>query len=329
MTTPVATEMLLDVRDLTISYTLRGETAAAVEGVSLSLAPGDSLGLAGESGCGKSTLALACLGILPSNATITGSIRFRGEEMLGAKPGRWRSLRWSGISMVFQGAMNALNPVQRIGDQVTEAILLHDSDRSASDASAKTVELLEAVGISGRRADGYPHEFSGGMRQRAMIAMALACDPPLVIADEPTTALDVMIQAQILELLASLRDRLGLALLLITHDLSVIAQVTERVAIMYAGRIVEEGSAADVLQHPAHPYSQALTAAFPHVGDPEARASIGGIPGDPPDPFSRPAGCSFHPRCPARFEPCDHVVPVLGAHGDVRVACHLYPGSRP
>jgi peptide/nickel transport system ATP-binding protein len=215
--------------------------------------------------------------------------------------------------MVFQGAMSAFNPVRRVGDQVIEAILLHE-DVSRREASDRMRELFEHVGIAPRRAEDYPHEFSGGMRQRVMIAMALACNPPLVIADEPTTALDVMIQAQILNLLA---------LLLITHDLSVLAQVADRVAIMYAGRIVEEGSASDLLMTPRHPYTKSLVGAFPVVGDPASRGVPAGLPGDPPDPAARPPGCAFHPRCPAAFEPCDHIDPVLEKYGPRRAACHL------
>jgi peptide/nickel transport system ATP-binding protein len=314
---------LLEVEELRVFYEVGGEKAAAVDGVALSVGPGESLGLAGESGCGKTTLALACLNLLPKNGRAEGSVRFRGEELIGAKPGRVRAVRWAGISFVFQGAMNALNPVKRVGDQVTEAILLHE-DTPVAQARTRTVELFEQVGIPARRARDYPHEFSGGMRQRVMVAMALACRPPLVIADEPTTALDVMIQAQILELLAGLRRDLGIALVVITHDLSVLAQIADEVAIMYAGRIVEHGPVGAVLGTPAHPYSQALVGAFPKVGDPASRHVPAGLPGDPPDPAARPPGCAFHPRCPHRFEPCDRIDPPLFVAGPQwRAACHL------
>src|SRR5918998_3126661 len=315
-------ENLLEINDLRVLYEVRGVKAPAVDGVDLSLFAGDALGLAGESGCGKSTLALACLGLLPRNARVEGSIRFLDTEVIGAKPGRLRALRWAGISMVFQGAMNAFNPVKRVGDQVVEAIVLHE-DVSRSEARVRMRELFEQVGIASRRTGDYPHEFSGGMRQRVMIAMALACNPPLVIADEPTTALDVMTQAQILNLLARLRDETGIALLVITHDLSVLAQVTDRVAIMYAGRIVEEGSASEVLTTPRHPYTRALVSAFPVVGDPASRGTPAGLPGDSPDPAARPPGCAFHPRCPFAFEPCDHEDPALEMHGSRLAACHL------
>jgi peptide/nickel transport system ATP-binding protein len=319
-TAPAGT--LLEIRNLRVLYEVRGAKAPAVDGVDLTLRPGDALGLAGESGCGKSTLALACLGLLPRNATVEGSVMFRDTEVVGAKPGRLRALRWAGISMVFQGAMNAFNPVKRVGDQVVEAILVHE-DVSRGEARTRMQELFEHVGIAARRAGDYPHEFSGGMRQRVMIAMALACDPPLVIADEPTTALDVMIQAQILNLLAQLREERNLALMVITHDLSVLAQVTDRVAVMYAGRIVEEGAASDLLTTPRHPYTKALVGAFPIVGDPASRGVPAGLPGDPPHPEARPSGCAFHPRCPAAFEPCDRIDPVLERYGSRLAACHL------
>lgn len=316
-------DAVLEVEHLRVIYRTRNENAPAVDGVTLFVGRGESLALAGESGCGKTTLALACMGLLPKNARVEGSIRFRGEEVVGAKPGRLRAVRWAGISMVFQGAMSALNPVKRVGDQMVEAILLHE--KVGADAARRRVrDLLERVGIPAARARSYPHELSGGMRQRAMIAMALVCDPDVVIADEPTTALDVMIQAQILSLLAELREELGLSLLLITHDLSVLAQVCDRVAIMYAGRVVEEGPARDLLTDPHHPYTQALVGAFPRVGDRSSRGIPTGLPGDPPHPADLPPGCSFHPRCPARFEPCDDIDPALleTDPGRRRAACH-------
>ena len=317
-----ASQAVLEVENLRVIYRTREEDAPAVDGVTLFVGRGESLALAGESGCGKTTLALASMGLLPKNARVEGSIRFRGEEIVGAKPGRLRAVRWAGISMIFQGAMNALNPVKRVGDQMVEAILLHEKVGAAV-ALTRVRALLERVGIPAARAGAYPHELSGGMRQRAMIAMALVCDPDVVIADEPTTALDVMIQAQILSLLADLREDLGLALLLITHDLSVLAQVCDRVAIMYAGRIVEEAPARELLTSPQHPYTQALVAAFPRVGEQASRGLPAGLPGDPPHPAELPPGCSFHPRCPARFEPCDGIDPALLETGsDRRAACH-------
>jgi peptide/nickel transport system ATP-binding protein len=317
------TAPLLDIENVRVLYEVRGQSAPAVDGVSLSVEAGGSLAIAGESGCGKTTLAMACLALLPRNATVEGSIRFKGEEMVGAKPGRLRAMRWAGISMIFQGAMNALNPVQRVGRQLAEAILLHEKI-SPGEANERVRRLTEEVGIPAARARDYPHEFSGGMRQRAMIAMALACNPPLVIADEPTTALDAMVQAQILAVLKRLRDELGLALILITHDLSVIAEICDDVAIMYAGRIVESGPAGKILAGPTHPYTQALVGAFPRVGDLASRGVPEGVAGDPPDPFERPSGCPFHPRCPHRFEPCDTEDPaLLPVLQDRLSACHL------
>jgi oligopeptide/dipeptide ABC transporter ATP-binding protein len=314
---------LLSIQGLRVLYQVRGTEGPAVDGVDLVVERGDSLGLAGESGCGKTTIALACLGLLPKNARTEGSVMFDGNEVLGAKPGRLRALRWAGISMVFQGAMNALNPVRRVGQQIVEAIELHQNIDSAA-AARRADELLVHVGIPAARAQDYPHEFSGGMRQRAMIAMALACDPPLVIADEPTTALDVMIQAQILNLLALLRAEMGLALVIITHDLSALAQVSDQVAIMYAGRIVESGAAEQVLTKPLHPYTKSLVGAFPKVGDPASRGVPAGLPGHPPDPSARPLGCAFHPRCPDRYEPCDRDDPLLLPCDRGRAAaCHL------
>jgi peptide/nickel transport system ATP-binding protein len=317
------TDTLLEIEHLRVLYETRGAKAPAVDDVSLRIETGSSLALAGESGCGKTTLAMACMGLLPPNASTEGSIRFRGNEMIGAKPGRLRAMRWAGISMVFQGAMNALNPVQRVGRQIAEAMVLHGT-ATPTEAVARAQGLLDEVGIPRSRSRDYPHEFSGGMRQRVMIAMALACKPPLVIADEPTTALDVMVQSQILALLNRLRGEFGLAVVLITHDLSVIAQVCDDVAIMYAGQIVERGSSGATLSAPSHPYTQALVAAFPRVGDPAARGELTGLGGDPPDPLHFPSGCRFHPRCPYRYQPCDILVPELLEFAEDReAACHL------
>ena len=316
-------ESLLAISGLRVCYKSGDSRAAAVDGVDLGLQPGEALGIAGESGCGKTTIALACLGLLPSSAEVEGYIRFQGREIIGAKPGQLRAIRWAGISIVFQGAMNALNPVKRVGDQIAEAILLHENT-SEEVAHERARSLMEEVGIPRGRSGDYPHEFSGGMRQRTMIAMALACSPPLVIADEPTTALDVMTQAQILELVARLRRDKGIGLIVITHDLSVLSEVADRVAIMYAGHIVEEGPAVEVLTSPAHPYSEALIGAFPTIGDPRSRGVPMGLPGDPPHPEDRPSGCPFHPRCPKVFEPCDTVEVQLAPVGPGRsAACHL------
>jgi peptide/nickel transport system ATP-binding protein len=314
---------LLEVKNLRVTYGSGARAVPAVRGVDLSVAAGQKLGIAGESGCGKSTLALALLRLLPASAKLSGEILLDGEDVLTMKWGRLRAVRWAGASIVFQGAMHSLNAVHRVGDQIAEPILLHHKT-TPSAAKKRVAELLQHVGLPVSRADAYPHELSGGQRQRVMIAMALACEPQLIVADEPTTALDVMIQAQILNLLARLRAEMGLALVIITHDLSALAQVSDRVAIMYAGRIVEQGTAEQVLKDPLHPYTRSLVGAFPVVGDPDSRGVPVGLPGHPPDPAARPPGCAFHPRCPDRFEPCDRDDPKLLPCGAGRAAaCHL------
>ncbi|WP_405930827.1 ABC transporter ATP-binding protein [Streptomyces sp. NBC_00827] len=291
---------LLEVRNLEVTY---AGGAAAVRGVDLSLDAGQKLGIAGESGCGKSTLALALLRLLPAGTRTTGEILLDGEDVLKMKWGRVRAVRWAGASIVFQGAMHSLNAVHRIGDQIAEPILLHKKATPAG-AKRKTGELLEHVGLPAARADAYPHELSGGQRQRVMIAMALACDPRLVIADEPTTALDVMIQAQILRLIQQLVTEQELGLIMISHDLAVLSDTCDRLAVMYAGRVVEEGPARKVYEDARHPYGKALSAAFPRIGDPASRFAPRGLPGDPPDPSALPSGCTFHSRCPVALDSC-------------------------
>uniref|UniRef100_A0AAU2V123 ABC transporter ATP-binding protein n=1 Tax=Streptomyces sp. NBC_00003 TaxID=2903608 RepID=A0AAU2V123_9ACTN len=309
---------LLEIRGLYVTY---GTGAAAVRGVDLTIAPGQKLGIAGESGCGKSTLAMALLRLLPSSAKLTGSVLLDGEDVLTMKWGRLRAVRWAGASIVFQGAMHSLNAVHRIGDQIAEPILLHGLATPAA-ARTRVGELLEQVGLPASRADAYPHELSGGQRQRVMIAMALACAPDLIVADEPTTALDVMIQAQILRLIERLVADQGISLLMISHDLAVLADTCDRLAVMYAGRIVEEGPAREVYAAARHPYGQALSAAFPRIGDPASRRAPRGLPGDPPDPSALPAGCTFHPRCPVAIGVCAvDDQPLREAGPDHRAAC--------
>jgi peptide/nickel transport system ATP-binding protein len=314
---------LLEIRDLSVTY---AGGAAAVRGVDLVLDAGRKLGIAGESGCGKSTLALALLRLLPSSARIGGQVLLDGEDVLGMRWGRLRAVRWAGASIVFQGAMHSLNPVHRIGDQIAEPIVLHRK-ATAAGAKRKAGELLEHVGLPAARATAYPHELSGGQRQRVMIAMALACDPRLIVADEPTTALDVMIQAQILRLIGHLVDEQDLALIMISHDLAVLAETCDRLAVMYAGRVVEEGPARQLHEDARHPYAGALSAAFPRIGDPASRYAPRGLAGDPPDPSALPSGCAFHPRCPVALEECateDQVLRDAGA--DRRAACvHVSP----
>lgn len=295
--------MLLDVEDLSVTYRSGGTEVPAVRGVSFQLDTGQTLAVAGESGSGKSTVALALLRLLPESARIEGTVRFQGEDLTAANWGRLRAVRWAEASVVFQGAMSALNPVQRIGDQIREPILLHEDVRER-EARARVAELLDSVGVPARRASAYPHELSGGQRQRVMIAMALACRPNLIIADEPTTALDVIVQAQILELLTGLVRDAGIGMIMISHDLSVLAETCQRMAVMYAGQIVEIGDAPAMIAGAKHPYTAALSSAFPRIGDLSSRLAPSGLPGDPPDPTQLGAGCPFEPRCPVRFEEC-------------------------
>jgi peptide/nickel transport system ATP-binding protein len=312
---------VLAVSDLHVWFELPGgRELHAVRGIDFSVAAGERFGLVGESGCGKTTAILALMGLLPPNASVAGQVLLDGQNVLArgeesAAPHRWRE-----IAMVFQGAMNAFNPVRTIGDQIVEPMELHDI-AEGRDALRRARELLEIVGIPGDRVSRYPHEFSGGMRQRAAIAMALACTPKVLLADEPTTALDVMVQAQILELLTSLTNDFGLALVLVTHDLPVVAQVCERAAVMYAGMVAELGSVDRLFHDPRHPYTRLLFAATPDLYGDEAVASI---PGAPPRLDRALAGCPFAPRCDRAFSPCPTVTPrLLEVEPGHIAACHL------
>ncbi|WP_214410623.1 ABC transporter ATP-binding protein [Sphaerisporangium fuscum] len=294
---------VLELRDLAVTYRTTAGEVPAVRGVSLGLGRGEALGIAGESGSGKSTLAMALLRLLPRDARVTGEILLDGEDVLTMAWGRLRAVRWASASIVFQGAHHALNPVHRVGDQIAEPLLVHGLATPA-EARRKVADLLEQVGLPAWRARGHSHELSGGQRQRVMIAMALACAPHVIIADEPTTALDVMIQAQVLQLVRALIADHGVSLVMISHDLSVLAATCDRLAVMYAGRVVETGPAGEVFRHARHPYSRSLAAAFPVVGDPASRLAPRGLGGDPPHPLHLPSGCSFHPRCPLAVDRC-------------------------
>ncbi|MEU6859230.1 ABC transporter ATP-binding protein [Glycomyces sp. NPDC046736] len=314
---------LLEFKDLSVTYRGSRGRIPAVRGVDLKVEAGRTLGIAGESGCGKSTLAMAVLRLLPKTAEVTGTILLDGEDLLEMGWGRLRAVRWTGASIVFQGAMHSLNAVQRIGRQVAEPILVHE-DVTPAEAGKRAEALLERVGLPPSRARSFPHELSGGQRQRVMIAMALACDPDVVIADEATTALDVMVQAQVLQLISGLVTERGVGLMMISHDLSVLSSVCDTAAVMYAGRIVEQGPAAEVFAEARHPYSAALGAAFPVIGDPASRKRPGGLAGDPPNPAKLPEGCSFRPRCAVAEERCGEAAPQLLEVGAGRLsACFV------
>jgi peptide/nickel transport system ATP-binding protein len=315
---------LLEVQNLTTHYRILRGWVRAVDNVSFNVGQGEALGIAGESGSGKSTIALSLLRILPPGGLIRkGKIMFDGQDLVPLAESDMRKIRWKGISIVFQGAMNAMNPVYKVGDQIGEAIKIHERGVSNSEVKDRVAKLLETVGIEPSRADNYPHEFSGGMRQRALIAMALAANPTMLIGDEPGTALDVIVQAQTLRLLRDLKDRLGLSMIMISHDLSIIAETCDKVAIMYAGKIVEYGDAVSVFKNPLHPYTQGLIKAFPSIKGEKVRLSS--IPGQPPDLLHPPPACRFNPRCPYVMDICKRDEPLSQEQEKGHlVACHLY-----
>ena len=328
--TPSEKNVLLEVQNLSINYVNNGKPPArAVENISFTLKEGELIGLVGESGCGKTTLMLALLRLLPSAGQIVnGRVFFNGKDLTALSEEEINAVRWKDISIVFQGAMNALNPVRTVGDQIQEAIIKHlpgfPRDQRLQE---RVVELLDLVGIAADHKDHYPHQYSGGMRQRAMIAMALACNPQVIIADEPTTALDVMIQAQILELLDSLRKKLGLAVIFVTHDLGVVAELCDKVLVMYGGVTAEYADVDVIYNSPEHPYTRELLKAFPDLTKPKKKLSS--IPGYPPRLDDLPAGCRFAPRCPAAFDRCHTNEPALHElqNGHI-VSCHLVEASK-
>ena len=315
---------LLEIRNLSVRFSAPGGEVAAVADLDLNVPEGMSLGMVGESGAGKSQIFLAAMGLLARNGHASGSVRFRGTELLGAPTAALNRVRGRHIAMIFQDPMTALNPYLKISRQMTEVLVIH---KGASERTARlaALEMMERVRIpdARRRFDSYPHEFSGGMRQRVMIAMALLAEPDLVIADEPTTALDVTVQAEIVALLAELRSAANTAIVLITHDLAVIAGLSERVAVVYAGRIVEEGSAEQIFYHPQHPYTRGLLEAMPRLDQPGS-GELATIPGQPPDPLSLPPGCAYEARCAWRMPECARERPALRDSGEGRLkACHL------
>ncbi len=316
---------VLEVSGLHVWFDLpKGGQVHAVSGVSLTLAAGERFGLVGESGCGKTTAILALMGLLPPTASVAGEVRIGGQSILEGGEDSVRPYRWKDVAMVFQGAMNALNPVKKVGWQIAEPMAYHGIAEGAG-ARKRAGELLELVGIPAAAGERYPHEFSGGMRQRAAIAMALACQPKVLLADEPTTALDVMVQAQILELLTGLSGELGLAMILVTHDLPVVAQVCERAAVMYAGEIVESGPVEALYHDPRHPYTRLLFAATPDLYGQEAVVSI---PGAPPRLDQEMPGCPFLPRCDVPMGRCaDEHPPLRHVAAGHQAACHRNDGD--
>jgi peptide/nickel transport system ATP-binding protein len=316
---------VLEVEDLGVEFPTEDGVVQAVRGVGYRLDRGDSLGIVGESGSGKSVTALAVMGLLPATARVRGSVRFEGTELLGLSDARLSDLRGSGLAMIFQDPMTSLNPVYSVGHQIEETLRRHHPGLKSRAARERTVHLLGTVGIPSpeRRADSYPHELSGGMRQRVVIAIAMANDPDVIIADEPTTALDVTVQAQILDALETARAETGAALVLITHDLGVVAGHCDRVAVMYAGRIVESGPVEDIFYTPRMPYTLGLLGSLPRMDREEARLTP--ITGSPPSLLNLPPGCPFAPRCPMRRDLCDHTEPALrpAGHQLHLSACHF------
>lgn len=321
------TEPLFEVRDLRVAFGRGGVFAEAVRGISLHVNPGEVLGIVGESGSGKSVGMLAAIGLQPEGARVTGSVRFRGQELIGMSRRGLRQLRGSRIAMIFQDPLSSLNPVMTVGAQIAEAVRLHNAGMSRKAAFDRAKDLLALVAIPqpDRRLHQYPHEFSGGMRQRVMIAMAVANDPDLLIADEPTTALDVTVQAQIMEVLAGLQQRLNLGLILITHDLGVLAGHADRVAVVYCGEVVEQAGVDDLFARPNHPYTRGLIASIPNMAVQSER--LYSIEGTPPALGKLPPGCAFHPRCSLAQGICRVVPPPVHASGAHRAACHFAEGA--
>ena len=313
---------LLDVRGLRVYYMLGDEAVKAVDGVSLKVEKGEVLGLVGESGSGKSTLGLAIVRLVPHPGRILeGSVLFKGRDLLKLPEQELSKVRGGEIGMVFQDPLTSLDPLMRVGEQLVETIMAH-SQLTKEEAKEKAVKYLELVGISAERFYDYPHQFSGGMRQRAMIAMAISTSPSLLIADEPTTALDVIVQSQIMELFQSLREKLGLSVILITHDISVAMEVADKIAVMYAGHLVECAPSETLYDSPLHPYTQGLLRAVPNIELKDMKLVY--IPGTPPDLANPPPGCRFHPRCPRAMDVCRREEPPEVEVGETTVKCHLY-----
>ena len=321
---------LLEIRDLTVEYHTNGGVVHAVNGLNLEVAPKETLGFVGETGAGKTTTALSILNLLPhpQGKVISGSIKYNGEEILNKSNKDMTRIRGEKISMIFQDPMTSLNPVMTVGDQIAEGIRLHDH-LSKADAHKKALEMLKTVGIRPERASDYPHQFSGGMKQRVVIAFALACNPELLIADEPTTALDVTIQAQMLELMKGLKDQYDTSMIMITHDLGIVAEICDKVAIMYAGNVVEYGDKVDIFtpEKPHHPYTVGLFDSIPDIYHEQEELKI--IKGLTPDPTDLPSGCTFHPRCPYACEKCSKQMPKhLEVEPGHTISCHRFDDTK-
>ncbi len=311
---------VLQVKDLTMHYQTRQGTVKAVDGISFELARGEVLGLVGESGCGKTSIAVTLMKLLPDNALILkGQVLLDGQDLMTMDDTTLRKYRWRRISMIFQAAMNSLNPVHRVGDQIVEAIEAHDMVATLKEARETVDRLFRLVGLDPGLTDRYPHEFSGGMRQRAVIAMALACQPDVIVADEPTTALDVIVQDRILRQIKEIQTDLNMSMIYITHDIAVVAEVTDRIGVMYAGKLVELGSTADVFERPIHPYTKALLSVFPSIrGEKRPLTTLGG---EPPNLVDPPTGCRFHPRCPYATAICQQEEPPIVVRDGHWAAC--------
>ena len=314
---------IVDIENLIVEYASTRGLVRAVSDVSVSLERGSTLGIVGESGCGKSTLGLSLLRMVPPPGRIVaGKIGFNGTDLLAQPDQAMRRMRGSQIAMIFQDPMTSLNPVKKVRDHFIELYRTHDSTVTKEEAEARAIKLLDSLGIAGDRIGDYPHQFSGGMRQRVMIGLALALNPRLVIADEPTTALDVIVEAQILELLKQLKAEHQLTMILITHNIGIVAEMADTIAVMYAGQVVELGPTNDIFEDPLHPYTKGLLESAPNITHPER--SMKAVPGSPPDLLSPPSGCKFHPRCPRVFGPCAAQEPALLQRKHHLVACHLY-----
>jgi peptide/nickel transport system ATP-binding protein len=313
---------LLEVRDLTVDYVGDNSISRAVNGIDFDIRAGEAFGLAGESGCGKSTAAFAVARLTRLPGLVSGgSVRFNGEDVLQFDKQRLKDYRWREVSFVFQSAMNALNPVMRVYEQIADTILTHNPRMPEEQVRARAVEMFDLVGIPPRRLDDYPHQFSGGMRQRICIAIALCLNPKLIIMDEPTTALDVVVQRDIIEQICELKERLGFSVLFITHDLGLMIEFCDRIGIMYAGELVEVAPATSILTAPQHPYTRALGNSFPPLTGPRRR--LEGIAGTPPSLRALPEGCRFAPRCPHAMDVCRRVAPPLKSYPTGEAACHL------